>query len=85
MVLDDTLIRLTAGGARLSAVGAHDRAALARTTARSVADAADRWVDAALAIKQATREVAEAAAAEETSTGPIATLRLLAMTARAWE
>ncbi len=65
------------------------RAALARAVARQVATAADDWIDAALAVKCRGERMAAsvapptAARAEEAATGPVVTLRLLAITARA--
>lgn len=73
--------RLAAGAARHATRDAVARAALARETALTVAAAADAWVEAALAVKAATGSAA--ARAEETATGPLATLRLLLVTARA--
>ena len=73
--------RLVAGAARHAARDAAARAALARETALAVAAAADAWVEAALAVKSATGSAS--ARAEETATGPIVTLRLLLVTARA--
>jgi hypothetical protein len=85
-----TLVESLAAGARAHATrDAAARAALVRDTARAVAAAADRWVEAALAIKGrnertgAPGPAAAAARAEETATGPVVTLRLLAITARA--
>jgi len=72
--------RLAAGAVRHQARDAAARATVARATALSVAAAADRWVEAALAIKAAAGN--RAAVAEEIATGPIATLRLLLVTAR---
>jgi hypothetical protein len=72
--------RLAAGAARHSARDAAARAALAHATALAVPAAASRWVEAAVAIKAAAGS--QAAVAEETATGPIATLRLLLVTAR---
>ena len=72
--------RLAAGAVRHQSRDAAARAALARATALAVAAEAGRWVEAAVAIKAATGS--RAAVAEETATGPIATLRLLLVTAR---
>lgn len=72
--------RLAAGAVRHGARDAAARAAVARATARTVAAAAHRWVDAAVAIKAAAGS--RAAVAEEIATGPITTLRLLLVTAR---
>jgi len=57
-----------------------ERAALAVRTAHTVATAADAWIDAAAGIKQSHGAVVDA---EETATGPLVTLRLLLLTARA--
>ncbi|MFN9369321.1 MAG: hypothetical protein ACK6CT_11250 [Planctomycetia bacterium] len=73
--------RLAAGAGRHAGRDAAGRAALARSTAFAVARVADDWVSTAVAIKAATGSAA--AVAEETATGPIATLRLLLVTARA--
>ncbi|MFM7413903.1 MAG: aldehyde dehydrogenase family protein [Planctomycetota bacterium] len=80
-----TLVRLHAAAASFAATAADARAELARRTALAVAAAADRWIEAAVAIKSGG-ELAQAAVvrAEETATGPLATLRLLLVTARAW-
>jgi acyl-CoA reductase-like NAD-dependent aldehyde dehydrogenase len=76
---------LAAGARSFAARDAAGRAALARATAGAVAAAADRWVEAALDIKRSTGPAAGAARAEETATGPVVTLRLLAITARVFE
>ena len=86
--LDTMLPGLAAAAPRHAAADASARAALALATARSVAAAADAWVETAVAIKSRIAggdSVAPAAGvvAEETATGPLATLRLLAITARA--
>ncbi len=73
---------LAAGAAAWSGRGPAARAEVALRTARSVAAAADAWVEAALSIKQSR---AAAVRAEETATGPIPTLRLLLVTAHALE
>jgi hypothetical protein len=85
-----TTVQSLAAGARAHAAREPAaRAALARETARTVAEAADRWVEAALAIKSrhertgAPRQAAAAAWAEELATGPVVTLRLLVLTAQA--
>lgn len=85
-----TLVESLAAGSRAHARrDPAARAALARATAGTVAAAADHWVEAALAIKgrhERTGVVgppAAAARAEEIATGPVVTLRLLAVTARA--
>jgi hypothetical protein len=87
--IDSTLASLAAGAAALAGRGPAARAALAIETARAVAAAADAWVEAAVAVKTrhersgGTHVAAAAARAEELATGPLATLRLLAITARA--
>ena len=85
--LDASLRGLAAAAARHAAADAEARAALALATARSVAVAADAWVETAVAIKSRVAGGGSvvptaAAAAEETATGPLATMRLLAITAR---
>ncbi|MFM8415519.1 MAG: hypothetical protein ACKOCX_12440 [Planctomycetota bacterium] len=81
----ETLARAAAGFAGSPPA---ERARLARETARSVAAAADRWVEAAVAIKTEGAAAAVPAhasvVAEETATGPLGTLRLLLTTARVW-
>jgi len=80
---------LAAGVRSLSRLDPAGRAALARDVAGSVAAAADRWVEAALSIKGRNERTgvagpaAASARAEEIATGPVVTLRLLAVTARA--
>ncbi|MFM9057959.1 MAG: aldehyde dehydrogenase family protein, partial [Planctomycetaceae bacterium] len=80
---------LVAGAGVHAARGPAARATLARETASTVAAAADRWVDAALEVKGSDERSgtgggsAMAARAEETLTGPVVTLRLLAITTRA--
>jgi hypothetical protein len=75
--------RLAAGAAAWARELPAERAALAVQTARSVARAADAWTAAAVAIKEAGGPGADPAiVAEETATGPLATLRLLLLTAR---
>lgn len=71
---------LAAGAAAWAGRPAADRAALALRTARMTASAAHAWIDAAADIK---RSQDAAVRAEETATGPLATLRLLLITARA--
>lgn len=71
---------LAAGAAAWAGRTATERAALAMRTARSVAAAADAWIAAAAGIKRSQAEVVHA---EETATGPLGTLRLLLLTARA--
>jgi len=77
-----TAASLQAGAARFATLDAAARAALARRTALAVAAAADRWVAAAVGIKSAGGTAGPEVGAEETATGPIATLRLLLITAR---
>ncbi len=82
--LTDSLETLSAGVARHAAADSTARAQLALATARSVAAAASAWADAAIQIKRAQGATHEAAArAEELATGPLVTLRLLLLTARA--
>jgi acyl-CoA reductase-like NAD-dependent aldehyde dehydrogenase len=82
--LEQILSRLTAAAASFAVLSADARSDLARSTACRVADVAERWIDAAVALKGGGGSVPQAVAAEETATGPIATLRLLLITARAW-
>jgi len=82
------LARLTAGARTWQGLSALARADVATATARTVVAAAGRWVEEAIAIKGRHETVgpvgaAAAAAGEETATGPLATLRLLFITARA--
>ncbi len=87
----EDLDRLAAAAAAHAASPAPNRAALALRTARSVAVAADRWMETAVGIEArheaagdgGSRPPPEAAWAEEAATGPLATLRLLLLTARA--
>lgn len=83
--LDEILTGLTRGAAAFATATADAKAALARGTAGCVATVADRWGDAAVSIKGAGGSSAETVAAEETATGPVATLRLLLMTVRSWQ
>ncbi len=87
--LDTTLTRLAAGAARLGNLPSLGRAALARDTVRTVAAAADRWVEAAVAIKTEGGSLDDPAlasgAGEETATGPLVTMRLLLTTCRVWQ
>jgi len=80
-----TLARLQAAAASFAGRAGGDRAELALRSALAVAAAADRWIEAAVAIKSAGLPGAASAAvkAEETATGPMASLRLLLVTARA--
>jgi len=79
---DDMLAGLAAGAGRFAGVDAARRADLARRTALAVAAVADRWVDTAVGIKSSGRPAAAGVRAEETLTGPVASLRLLLVTAR---
>jgi hypothetical protein len=80
----DILSLLADGAARHADADAAARSRLALATARSVASAADAWADAALRIKRAAGAAHETTArAEELATGPLATLRLLLLTAGA--
>jgi hypothetical protein len=87
--LDSTLTTLTSGAARHAARGPAARADLALETLRAVAAATETWVDAAVSLKTrpelsgARLSPAAGVRAEEMATGPLATLRLLAITARA--
>lgn len=83
MTMESTLASLTAGAAAWSGRDARGRAILARETALAVAGAAPAWVEAAVALKDGAAGGSTAAVvAEETATGPLATLRLLLVTAR---
>jgi hypothetical protein len=77
--LETTLERLVTGARAHAARDPAGRAALAVETARSVAAVAEPWARTAASIKEASFP---AAVAEELSTGPLATLRLLLITAR---
>jgi acyl-CoA reductase-like NAD-dependent aldehyde dehydrogenase len=85
--LDSVLHDLKAGAVRHADRDAAARAALAIHTAHTVTTHADRWVQAAVGIKTRITDGRQVSAmpaviAEETATGPLATLRLLAITAR---
>ena len=85
-VLARLLPVLEAGARRHAARDASARAGLAIACARCVAEAASEWVEAAVAMKRAAALPDRQAAgvrAEETATGPLVTLRLLLITARA--
>jgi len=86
--LESDLQRLSGGAVRYATRPAAGRAALARETARTVAAAADRWIEAAVAIETRGGEAADPRHAmivgEETATGPLPTLRLLLTTERVW-
>jgi acyl-CoA reductase-like NAD-dependent aldehyde dehydrogenase len=71
------LASLTEGARRHAARDAADRARLARACAERVAELADDWACTAVAVKQG----GDAATPEELATGPLATLRLLLITA----
>lgn len=77
--LNDLLVSLTAGARRHATRDASARAALAIACADRVADMADDWAHTAVAVKQG----GASALAEEIATGPLGTLRLLVLTARA--
>ncbi|MFZ4732622.1 MAG: hypothetical protein ACOYK7_08820, partial [Pirellulales bacterium] len=78
--LSQILSRLAAGTSRHRNLDAASRARLALETARSTAAAAADWV--ALAVETKHGAIDGGAAAEETATGPLATLRILLITAR---
>lgn len=84
-VMTATLSGLSAGAAAFTGRDAAARAALARETALAVAGVAHAWVDAAVTIKRGDTIPAlrPTVVAEETATGPLATLRLLLVTVRA--
>ncbi len=84
-VMTETLGGLAAGAAAFTGRDAAGRAALARRTALAVAGVAQGWVEAAVSIKRGDTIPAllPTVVAEETATGPLATLRLLLITARA--
>jgi acyl-CoA reductase-like NAD-dependent aldehyde dehydrogenase len=77
--LNDLLVSLAAGARRHVGRDASARATLARACAERVAEMADDWAHTAVAVKQG----GAVALAEEIATGPLATLRLLLLTARA--
>jgi acyl-CoA reductase-like NAD-dependent aldehyde dehydrogenase len=84
MDVADDVARLARGAAAWADRDPAARATVVIDTARSVALASAAWVEAALGIKAAAGPDARAAVfAEEMSTGPLATLRLLLVTARA--
>jgi len=89
--LADDLARLAAAAPAHAARDASARASLALQTARAVARAAERWTSVAVEIKQRHEDgdgsiaTARASSAEEAATGPLATMRLLLLTARACE
>lgn len=79
--ITDLLVPLVAGALRHGSSDAAGCAKLARACAKRVADAADDWAQAAVSMKQG----GAVALAEEMATGPLATLRLLLLTARSLE
>jgi acyl-CoA reductase-like NAD-dependent aldehyde dehydrogenase len=79
--LPDLLVSLADGARRHASRDASARAALALACAERVADVADEWARTAVAVKQG----AGPALAEELATGPLATVRLLLLTARSLE
>jgi acyl-CoA reductase-like NAD-dependent aldehyde dehydrogenase len=82
--ISQVITRLSAGSDEWSRQPPASRAELAVRTAMSVAESAGAWVEAAVAIKQADSLSQDSTVvAEETATGPLATLRLLLVTARA--
>ena len=76
--LTTTLDGLATAAARFRTTGPADRAALALATAKTVTAASVAWADTAVAIKRGTGPVR----AEEVATGPLASQRLLLLTAR---
>ena len=87
--LRPTLTPLVAGAAAYARLNAAGRATLARETAATVATAAAAWVRAAATMKLGGEAGGggspQTIIAEEMATGPLSTLRLLAITAWAWE
>ena len=75
------LDRLAAGSTRLVSSDPGFRADLARRTALAIADAADAWAAAAVAMKGGG---GDAVLAQEIATGPLGTMRLALLHARAW-
>jgi acyl-CoA reductase-like NAD-dependent aldehyde dehydrogenase len=88
VVVRDAVATLARGSAAWVERSPADRSLLACATARATAAAADAWVAAAVGIKAGglgpRAAVPPAIVAEETATGPLATLRLLLITARAF-
>ena len=88
--LRETLARLDRGAQAWALRGSAERARLAGQVARCVAAEAAVWTETAVAIKAAAPDGPQAIsadlrrtlAAEEMATGPLATLRLLLLTAR---
>ena len=87
--LRPTLTPLVAGAAAYARLDPASRATLARETAATVATAAAAWVRAAATMKLGGEGGGggppQTVIAEEMATGPLPTLRLLAITAWAWE
>lgn len=89
--LRETLARLDRGAKTWASCDSAERATLAGQVARRVAAEAAVWTETAVAIKAAAPDGPQAIsaalqrtlAAEEMATGPLATLRLLLLTARA--
>lgn len=88
--LESIFESLAAAASRHAARSPRERAALAAATARTVAAATDEWAEVAAAIKSRPHAAAPFPAggaserlAEELATGPLATLRLLKITASA--
>ena len=88
--MQGALLRLAAGATRHTSRDAAARARLALECAARVAAEADAWAQTAVAVKQPGSVVGKpgmpagrSALAEEMATGPLATLRLLVITARA--
>ncbi len=79
---DAILARLENGAASWAGVSVSARSKVAQQTAIAIAAVADRWVEAAVAMKAGDPAMPGAVVAEETATGPIASLRLLIVTAR---
>ncbi len=81
--LHTQLDRLAAGARRFAGRAAAERSAIALETARTVAAVADRWCAGAVDVKRAAASGSHrTVTAEEMATGPVATLRLLLITAR---
>jgi acyl-CoA reductase-like NAD-dependent aldehyde dehydrogenase len=78
--VEHQIAALVIGASWWAGNGPQARGELAARTALSTAAATDAWIDAAVAIERSTDP---AVRAEETATGPLATLRLLLVTARA--
>ena len=76
-----TPARLAAGAARFAGRAPGFRAELARRTALAIAGAADAWAEVAVAMKGGG---GDAVLAQEIATGPLGTMRLALLHARAW-